>query len=201
MPRISNQRLEQIFATKILAILIKKKAISKETADKILSWKHSGFSAYTDTLIQRDGENGLTNLAEYVVRSPFSDKKLIPVEDNHKVVYHHKLNPTLGRNFQVFDPLEFLSTLTIHIPAKYKHTVLYFGFYSQAIMGKRKIISFISKSSTIKKILQHLKLWEEPSPNIHSPPSTLKLEADIYHEPFFDDLPYDEQEKLFRAMG
>ena len=54
------------------------------------------------------------------------------------IFYHDKLNPGLGRNFQVFDPLEFLATLTIHIPAKYKHTVLYFGWYSQAAMGKRK---------------------------------------------------------------
>ena len=68
LPRISNQRLEKIFAAKVLAMLIKEKAISKEIADKILSWKHSGFSAYTDTLIQTDDENGLTNLAEYTVK-------------------------------------------------------------------------------------------------------------------------------------
>ena len=150
----------------------------------------------------------------------------------------------------MFDPLEFLATLTIHIPAKYKHTVLYFGWYSQASMGKRKkdgkltagkpvffrqveddnrtikyrwrqlikkvyadplicsrcgnqmkIISFISDPSTIKKILQHLKLWEEPSPNIHSPPITSELKSDIHYEPFFDDLPYDEQLELLQKMN
>ena len=260
LPRISNQRLEKIFAAKVLAMLIKEKAISKEIADKILSWKHSGFSAYTDTLIQTDDENGLTNLAEYIVRSPFSDKKLVLAEDNHKVVYHDKLNPGLGRNFQVFDPLEFLATLTIHIPAKYKHTVLYFGWYSQASMGKRKkdgkltagkpvffrqveddnkkikyrwsqlikkvyadpltvkftallfrvcprcgnqmkIIAFIKDKNVIKKILQHLNLWEEPSPNIHSPPITSKLKSDIHYEPCFDDIPYDEQLELLQKMN
>ena len=177
------------------------------------------------------------------MRSPFSDKNLVVHENADKVIYRSKLNPGLGRNFQVFDTLEFLAALTAHIPNKYKHTVLYFGWYAQAAVGKRKktgkltagkpvffhqveddnkarkyrwaqlikkvyadpllcpncggtmkIISFIKDKNVIKQILTHLKLWEELSPNIHSPPTPRAL--DIWYEPLYDDLPQDEQLEL-----
>ena len=76
-----------------------------------LSWKHSGFSVHTDTRLEAEDKKGLSRLAEYIVRSPFSDKKLVVHENTNKVIYRSKLNPGLGRNFQVFDALEFLAAL------------------------------------------------------------------------------------------
>ena len=67
-----------------------------------------------------------------------------------------------------------------------------------------KIISFIKDENVIKQILTHLKLWEDPFHNIHSPPlSEQRVDQITYpkgtvslYEPFFDDLPYDEQLEL-----
>jgi hypothetical protein len=41
------------------------------------------------------------------------------------------------RNFQVFDPLDFIAELTQHVPEPRKHLVRYFGFYSNKSRGLR----------------------------------------------------------------
>jgi hypothetical protein len=41
------------------------------------------------------------------------------------------------RNFQVFDPLEFLAEVTQHIPDSGEHLIRYYGFYSNKSRGLR----------------------------------------------------------------
>ena len=56
--------------------------------------------------------------------------------------------------------------------------------------GLMKIISFITEFETIKKILNHLNLWQDKSSR--DPPSYLKSDELVY-EPDYSDLPtYDE---------
>ena len=43
----------------------------------------------------------------------------------------------MSRNFQVFEPWQFLAEVTQHIPDKGQHKVLYFGFYSNKQRGLR----------------------------------------------------------------
>ena len=43
----------------------------------------------------------------------------------------------VARNFQVFDPLDFIAELTQHIPDPRRHLVRYFGFYSNKARGRR----------------------------------------------------------------
>jgi len=120
-----------------------------------------------------------------------------------------------NRNFQVYDPLDFLAAVTAHIPDRREHLVRYYGWYSSVQRGKRRkqgleekppeappieddtaearaarrawarlikkiyevdplicpecsgpmrIIAFIEEQEVIRKILEHLKLWEEPEP-------------------------------------
>ena len=45
--------------------------------------------------------------------------------------------PGIARNFQVFDPLDFIAELTQHIPDARTHLVRYFGFYSNKSRGMR----------------------------------------------------------------
>ena len=41
------------------------------------------------------------------------------------------------RNFQVFDPLDFLAEVTQHIPEKGEHLIRYYGWYSNKSRGLR----------------------------------------------------------------
>ncbi|MFP4686949.1 MAG: transposase [bacterium] len=43
----------------------------------------------------------------------------------------------ITRNFEVFDPLDFLAQVTQHIPDKGQHLTRYYGWYSNVARGKR----------------------------------------------------------------
>jgi hypothetical protein len=49
--------------------------------------------------------------------------------------------------------------------------------------GPMRIIAFIEEEQIIRKILEHLRLWEEPEPR--SPPAVPE-QVDIHYVPFFD---------------
>ena len=96
------------------------------------------------------GGQNVTQLAEKRF-CPFSLQRLIRVTAEGKVLYRAEkpdcqrfpepADPDLfggvSRNFQVFDPLDFIAELTQHIPQPRKHLVRYFGFYSSAARGRR----------------------------------------------------------------
>jgi hypothetical protein len=42
-----------------------------------------------------------------------------------------------SRNFQIFDPLDFLAEVTQHIPAPGEHLIRYYGWYSNKTRGQR----------------------------------------------------------------
>ena len=64
--------------------------------------------------------------------------------------------------------------------------------------GSMRIIAFIQEKGLIERILKHLGLLDEL--HIHSPPSPKSNEGPIIYEPFFDDLPEDEQMELAQTM-
>ena len=53
------------------------------------------------------------------------------------LVKRGKITPAVARNFQVFDPLDFLAEVTQHIPEPRAHTIRYFGWYSNKARGMR----------------------------------------------------------------
>jgi predicted nucleic acid-binding Zn ribbon protein len=76
---------------------------------------------------------------------------MIEVTDEGKVLYKTEPN-RLGRfpeaasedllagpkrNFQVFDPLDFLAEVTQHIPDPGEHLIRYYGWYSNKSRGRR----------------------------------------------------------------
>jgi len=48
------------------------------------------------------------------------------------------LKAGVNRNFQVFDPLDFLAEITQHVPNSGEHTIRYYGWYSNKSRGMRK---------------------------------------------------------------
>src|SRR5437870_2205105 len=54
------------------------------------------------------------------------------------VLYRSKMNPVLKKNFAVFPVLDWIATLTTHIPNKGEQLVRYYGYYSNVSRGKRK---------------------------------------------------------------
>lgn len=190
----------------------------------MMNWRHSGFNVYCGKAIWPRNQEGLENLACYIIRASFSQERMtyIPAQDSSdgvaKVIYQSKD----GNTSKTFDALDWLAQLTTHIPNKGEQMVRYYGYYSNKSRGLRKkagiddqlpaliepgmsskefrqnwarliqkiyrvdpllcprclgsmrIISFIQDYLLVKKILNHLDLWEvkpKPAPRANSPPA------------------------------
>ena len=47
IPRIDDSQLAELFAREVLADLVRKELLSPEWTDRILSWRHTGFSVHS----------------------------------------------------------------------------------------------------------------------------------------------------------
>ena len=115
------------------------------------TWRHSGFSVHHGVRLDAGDTAGLERLGQYLLRCPLGLQRLIKVTDQGQVLYlaqkracrrfPRPASPDLfggvARNFQVFDPLDFIAEVTQHIPEPRKHLVRYFGFYSNKSRGQR----------------------------------------------------------------
>ncbi len=198
-------------------MLKKEEKITDVVIENMMSWHHSGFHVHIGGRIQPDDEQGLENLARYIIRACFSQERMvyIPVAESTdgvaKVIYTSKD----GRTRKTFNALDWLAHLVTHVPGRYEQTVRYYGYYSNKSRGLRKkaetdddipvivknemssqewrqnwarliqkiyevdplicpkcqgemrVIAFIEDDQIIKKILDHLGLWET---NNHDPP-------------------------------
>jgi len=59
IPRIDDSRLAEVFARDVLADLVRKELLSPEWAERLLSWRHSGFKAGLSPLALRMSEEEL----------------------------------------------------------------------------------------------------------------------------------------------
>jgi hypothetical protein len=62
-----------------------------------------------------EDKKAIEDVACYVVRSALSLKKLVYLDGQKAVLYRSRMNPSLGRNFEAMDPLEWLARLADHI--------------------------------------------------------------------------------------
>jgi len=65
----------------------------------------------------------------------FSLEKLTYQQQTKTVLYRSKMNPVLKKNFAVFPVLDWIATLTTHIPNKGEQLVRYYGYYSNVSRG------------------------------------------------------------------
>jgi hypothetical protein len=130
--------LMRLFRERLLARLVEKHAISQPLAQKLMSWRHPGFSAHFGEPIAAEDTQALENVAGYVVRNPLSLQRLVYLDGQQAVIYKGlKHNPTLGRNFETMDPLEWLARMADHIPDPGRHRTLLYAYYANRVRGHR----------------------------------------------------------------
>ena len=69
-----------------------------------------------------------------------------------------------NRNFQVFDPLDFLAEVTQHIPNKGEHTIRYYGWYSNKSRGMRAKLARLGEAVAVRNIEAVVDVEEEDTP-------------------------------------
>jgi len=132
--------LEDLFRYEVFKMLRAEGKINEAIIENMLSWRHSGFNVYCGKAIWPHNEEGLENLARYIIRASFSQERMayIPAYESNdgiaKVVYESKD----GKTSKTLDALDWLAQLVTHIPNKSEQMVCYYGFYSNKSRGLRK---------------------------------------------------------------
>ena len=89
--------------------------------------------------IKPEDEKGIENLSQYIIRNTFSNSTIKYVERTETVLYSSKMSHGKNKkNFQVFDPLEFIAAIIEHIPEKSFQLIRYYGFYLNRMRGDQK---------------------------------------------------------------
>jgi hypothetical protein len=149
IPDIWQYRAVEIWQEHVFDLLLDECKITLEVAASMRAWKHSGFSVDTSVKIAGGDNTGMQHLVEYIARCPFSLARMISVAEDGKVLYragHPNCVPFpktgdvnllagIPRNFEVFDPLDFLAEVTQHIPNRGEHQIRYYGWYSNKTRG------------------------------------------------------------------
>ncbi|MCP3955925.1 MAG: transposase, partial [Desulfobacterales bacterium] len=140
MPKVDLRPLRELFRVYVLKMLKKEGLIDDSFVQMILKWRHtSGFSVHNQVRIRPEDDKGIENLSQYIIRNAFSLEKLKYEGGDSSVIYRSKM--TYGknkRNFQVFSPLEFIASITQHIPEPSFQLVRYYGWYSNRMRGDRR---------------------------------------------------------------
>jgi hypothetical protein len=61
--------------------------------------------------------------------------RLLYLDGSKAVLYRSRMNPSLGRNFEAMDPLEWLARMSDHIPDPGQHRTLFYAEYSNRVRG------------------------------------------------------------------
>jgi len=127
-PRVSTTPLEQLFRVRVIQMLVEEELLAPEMARKLLGWKHSGFSVHNGKPLRRDDADGLERVAQYIIRNPFSEQKMVYNAENATVIYRSRMHAKTKRNFEIFSAEEFIAAITQHIPDKGFQMVRYYGW-------------------------------------------------------------------------
>ncbi len=146
---LNHEPFLRLWEHKVFRLLLDEGRIQPDLVAQMRSWRHSGFHVDRSVRLPAGDRDGINRLAQYMARSPFSLARLIHITPAGKVLYkadkdHCQRYPQpvsadlfggVARNFQVFDPLDFLAELTQHIPNQGEHLIRYYGRYANKTRG------------------------------------------------------------------
>ena len=131
LPRLDDARLAEIFGREVLRLLVDRGLLSPEWAERILSWRHTGFNVHSRVRARTKAE--AERIGKYMVRPILALGSLIFLESEGKVGYRHGPD---GAELERMDYLELIARVTSHIPDKGQVMVRYYGLYANAHRGK-----------------------------------------------------------------
>ncbi len=140
MPKVDLRPLRELLRDHVLKMLKKEGLIDYTFINMLMSWRHvSGFNIHNQARIKPDDDQGMENLSQYIIRNTFSLEKLIYEAGDKLVIYRSRMTHGKNkRNFQVFSPLEFIASITQHIPEPSFQLARYYGWYSNRMRGDRR---------------------------------------------------------------
>jgi hypothetical protein len=74
IPRIDDSRLAELFGREVLADLVRKQLLGPEWADRLLSWRHTGFNVHSRVRAKTKTE--AERVGKYMIRPLLSLERL-----------------------------------------------------------------------------------------------------------------------------
>lgn len=91
MPQVDLLPLRELFRAHVLKMLKKEGLIDDVFIKMLMSWRHvSGFNVHNQVRIKPDGEKGMENLSQYIIRNAFSLEKLKYDTGDSSVIYRSR---------------------------------------------------------------------------------------------------------------
>ncbi len=137
LPAIPAKLLEQGFRREVLKLLLAEHAVGERLSASMLAWRHSGFSVHNGVRVRSNDAQGRKQLAQYMLRAPFSLEKMSYLPETGMVMYRSHMHKSLKRNFQLMPGAQWLELLCRHVPDRFEHLVRYVGWYSTRCRGER----------------------------------------------------------------
>ena len=147
LPECPIKPLEELFRAKVIRFLESQNLLPPERARSLRSWVHSGFNVHAGDRVEPEAKAQLADLAQYILRNPFSVEKMTMESPTDNVIYRSRMSVKINRKFEVFSPTDFLAAITQHIPDKGVQMVRYYGWYSNKMRGGRQPSSAIDATS------------------------------------------------------
>jgi hypothetical protein len=149
IPDIWLHRAIEIWREKVFALLLDIGKIDPDIVSNMRGWRHSGFSVDISVRIEAADHAGMQRLVEYISRCPFSLSRMVSITKDSKVLYRagnakcipfpktgdKDLISGMPRNYEIYDPLDFLAEVTQHVPNKGEYQIRYYGRYSNKNRG------------------------------------------------------------------
>jgi hypothetical protein len=127
--------IEELFRRLLVREFVRRKLISEEAAENMLSWPHSGFHVHVGPLIHEDEAGLLATTARYCARAPLSLSRLSYDSDTQTVTYSYTNPYDHTDATETITPLELIARLSLHIPNPREPLTRYGGAYSHRTRG------------------------------------------------------------------
>ena len=148
---LNSDILGAIFRQQVLEMMVQKRRLSTAFAHKISHWRHrGGFQVYCSQTVEADHRQALERLAAYILRPSFAATRLRYQPSTGQVHYH-----TAKGVARSMDALDWIAQVISHIPDPHipdphipdphipdpgTQMVRYYGWYSNASRGKRRLV-------------------------------------------------------------
>jgi len=113
---IDQERLQVLFADKVLQALLDEGLLTQDDVGNIKSWPPSGFNVFVGEPIAPDDTEQLLFAARYLKKCPVSNERLAIVEGDGEATIEYASYKNGVKNVRSFTPLQFLADLQSHIP-------------------------------------------------------------------------------------
>jgi len=142
----------------VLRLLVDKGLLSPEWAERILSWRHTGFNVHSRVRAKTKAE--AERVGKYMVRPVLALARLSFLEAEGKVGYRH--GPE-GTELERMDYLELIARVVSHIPDKGQVMVRTYGLFTNARIIRHLVLTFVAEKLPPPHAFEQVALAAEES--------------------------------------